>query len=101
MQEKCPTNLLRKLRKHDRVNLIRLKQTAKRNILPEDRNEKTAETIKKAEKDFSMDLPLLAEETAQDPKMLGAINALEAGRTDNILYPYRPHRENLTTRFQL
>ena len=49
-QEKCPTNVLRKIRKHGSVNLICLKQTAKRNTLPEDRNEKTAETIKKQRK---------------------------------------------------
>ena len=63
--EKCPTNILKKCKKHESINLeIRLKQTAKQNILPEERNEETAETIKGAERDFSMDLPLLVEETA-------------------------------------
>ena len=57
--------------------------------------------IKKAEKDFSVDLPLLVEETAQDAKLLDAIIALETGQPDNIFYPYRPHREHLTTRFGL
>ena len=46
-----------------------------------------------------MDLPLLVEETAQDAKMLDAIIALEAGRPDNKFYPYRQHREHLTTHF--
>ena len=87
------------MRKHDSVNRIRLKQTAKQKTLQEHRNETTAETIEKAEKDFSMVLPLLVEETAQDAKMLDAIIALEAGRPENILYPYRPQREHLTTRF--
>ena len=36
--EKCPTNILKKFKKHESVNLIRLKQTAKRNTLPEERN---------------------------------------------------------------
>ena len=38
--EKCPTNILNKFKKHESVNLIRLKQTAKRNTLPEDRSKK-------------------------------------------------------------
>ena len=99
--EKCPTNILRKFKKHENVNLIRLKQTAKQNTLPENRNEKTAETIKKAEKDFAGDLPRLVEETAQDAKILDAIIALETGKLYGIFYPYRPHREHLETRFGL
>ena len=99
--EKCPTNILKKFKKHKSVNLIRLKQTAKRNTLPEDRNEKTAEMIKKAEREFAMDLPMLVEETAQDTKILDAIIALETGNRDGIFYPYRPHREHLETRFGL
>ena len=61
--EKCPTNILKKFKKHESVNLIRLQQTAKRNTLPEERNEKTAEMIKKAEREFAMELPMLVEET--------------------------------------
>ena len=80
------------------MNLVRLKQTAKQNTLPENRNEKTAETIKKAEKDFAMDLPMLVEETATDTRILDAIIALETGKLDGIFYPYRPHREHLETR---
>ena len=96
--EKCPTNILRKFKKHESVNLIWLKQAAKQNTLPENRNEKTAETIKRTEKDFAMDLPMLVEETAQDAKILITIITLEAGMIDGIFYPYRPHRENLKTR---
>ena len=99
--EKCPTNILKKFKKHGSVDLIRLKQTAKRNTLPEDRNEKTAEMIKKAEREFAMDLSMLVEETAQDTKILDAIIALETGNRDGIFYPYRPHREHLETRFGL
>ena len=99
--EKCPTNILKKFKKHESVNLIRLKQTAKRNTLPEERNEKTAEMIKKAEREFAMDLPMLVDETAQDTKILDAIIALETGNRDGIFYPYRPHREHLETRFGL
>ena len=101
IQEKCPTTVLRKFLKHESVNLIRLKQTAKLNTLQEVQNEKTSEAIKKAEKEFSMDLPLLVDETARDTKILDAIIALETGRSDNIFYPYDPHREYLTTRFGL
>ena len=100
-KEKGPTNILRKFKKHESVNLIRSKQTAKQNTLPEERNEKTAAMIKRAEKDFAMDLPLLVEETAQDTKILDAIIALEAGRSEDIFYPYRPHREHLDIRFGL
>ena len=48
-----------------------------------------------------MDLPLLVDETARETKILDAIIALETGRSDNIFYPYHPHREYLTTRFGL
>ena len=99
--EKCPTNILRKFKKYESVNLIRLKQTAKQNTLPEERNKKTAETIRRAERDFSMDLFLLVEETAQDTKTLNAIIVLEAGKADGNFYSYRPHREHLETRFGL
>ena len=81
--------------------MIRLKQTAKLNTLREKRNQKTAETIRRAEKDFALDLPLLVEETAQDTKILDAINALEAGRKEDLFFPYRPHREHLETQFGL
>ena len=99
--EKCPTNILKNFKKHESINLIRLKETVKQNTLPEERNEKTTETIRRAERDFSMDLPLLVEETAQDTILLDAIIALEAGKADGIFYPYRPHREHLETRFGL
>ena len=99
--EKCPTNFLRKFKKHKSVNLNILKQTAKQTTLSENRNEKTAETIKRSEKVFAMDLPMLFEETAQDAKILDAIIALEAGKIDGIVYPYRPHRDHLETRFGL
>ena len=46
-----------------------------------------------------MDLPLLVEETAQDTKILDAIVALKTGNSENIFYPYQPHREHLETRF--
>ena len=48
-----------------------------------------------------MDLPLLVGETARDVKILYAISANETDRIDDTFYPYRPHREHLTTRFGL
>ena len=99
--EKCLISVLKKFERHESVNLIRLKQTAKLKTLPEDRNQKTAETIRRAEKDFALDLPLLVEETAQDTKILDAIIALEAGRAEDLFFPYRPHREHLETQFGL
>ena len=39
-QDKCPTNALKKFRKHETVNLIRLKQTARINTLEPEQNEK-------------------------------------------------------------
>ena len=53
---KCPTNVFRKFQKHESVNLIRLKQTAKQNTLQDAQNEEGAEAIMKAEKYFSVDL---------------------------------------------
>ena len=44
-QEKCPTNAMKKFRKHETVNLIRLKQTAKTNTMDDEHNENTEETI--------------------------------------------------------
>ena len=76
-QEKCPTNAIKMFRKHETVNLIRLKQTLKTNTLDDEHTERTEETIKKAEKDFALDLPMLVEETARDVKILSAITAFE------------------------
>ena len=100
-QEKCPTSAIKKFRKHETVNLIRLKQTVKTNNLNDEHNERTEETIKKAEKDFALDLPMVIEETTKDVKNLSAITALERNQIEDIFYPYRPHRHHLTTRFGL
>ena len=54
-QDKCPTNALSRFRKHESVTLIRLKQTAKTNILNPEQNENTSEVINKAERDFDLD----------------------------------------------
>ena len=100
-QDKCPTNALRRFKKHETINLIRLKQTAKLNTLEPEQNEKTADVPKKAEKDFALDLPLLVEETARDIKILNTIAAIEQQQLESIFYPYRPHRLHLSTRFGL
>ena len=100
-QEKCPANAIKKFRKHETVNLIRLKQTVKTNTLDDEHNERTEETIKRAEKDFALDLPMLVEETARDMKILIAITAIERNQIEEVFYPYRPHRYHLTTRFGL
>ena len=99
--DKCPTNALKKFKKHETVNLIRLKQTAKKNSLSFDQNDNTEEAIKKAENDFALDLLLLVDETARDIKILNAIAAIENQQLDSIFYPYRPHRSHLSTRFGL
>ena len=80
------------------VNLIRLKQT---NTLDDEHNERTEEAIKRAEKDFALDLPMLVEETARDVKILSPFTAIERNQIEEIFYPYRPHRHHLTTRFGL
>ena len=100
-QDKCSTNALRRFRKQETVNLIRLKQTANTNILNPEQNEKTSEVIKKAEKDFALDLPLLVDETARDIKILNAIAAIEKQQLESIFYPYHPHRLHFSTRFGL
>ena len=93
--------MLRNFRKNESVNLIRVKQTANQNTLQEAQNEKTAEAINKAEKDFSADLRLLVDETARDTKLLDVIIALETDQPDSIFYPNRSHRKHLFTRFGL
>ena len=50
---------------------------------------------------FSLDLPMLVDETARDVKILSAIAALEKEQPEDIFYPYRQHRSHLTTRFGL
>ena len=100
-QDECPTNALRKFKKHETVNLIRLKQTAKKNLLSADQNDNTEEAIQRVEKNFALDLPLLVDETARDLKILNAIAAIENQQLDSIFYPYRPHRSHLSTRFGL
>ena len=89
-QQKCPLSALKKFKKHETVNYIRLKQTVKANTMETDRRERTAETIKKAEKDFALDLLILVDETA-----------IEKNQLESIFYPYRPYRSHLTTRFGL
>ena len=76
-QDKAPTNALKKFHKHETGNLIRLKQSATINTLNPDQNERTTDVIKKVEKDFSLDLSLLVDETARDIKILNAIAAIE------------------------
>ena len=76
------------VQKHEMVNLIRLKQTAKLNTLEPEQNEKTADVLKKA--DFALDLPLLVDETARDVKILNTIAAIEKQQLESIFYPYRP-----------
>ena len=46
-QEKCPTSALKKFRKHETVNLIRLKQTVKTNTLDDEHNERAEEKSRK------------------------------------------------------
>ena len=62
---------------------------------------KGRQTIKRAEKDFSLDLPLLVDETARDVKILNAISAIENDPLESIFYPYSPHLLHLSTRFGL
>ena len=100
-QDKCPTSALKKFKKHETVNLIRLKQTAKKNSPNINEHESTEEAIKRAEKDFALDLPFLVDETARDVKILNAIAAIEKQQLDNIFYPYHPHRSHISTRFGL
>ena len=83
------------------MNLIRLKQTAKKNLLSADQNDNTEDAIKRVEKDFALDLPLLVDETARDIKILNAIAAIENQQLDSIFYPYRQYRAHLSTRFGL
>ena len=84
-QQNCPVSALKKFRKHETVNLIRLKQTVKANTMETDRQERTAETLKKAEKDFALDLPLIVDETARDKMILNAITAIEKDQLESIL----------------
>ena len=92
---------MRRFEKQETVNLIRLKQTAKLNTLEPEQNKKTADVLKKAEKDFALDLPLLVDETARDVKILNTIAAIEQQQLESIFYPYRPQRLHLSTRFEL
>ena len=85
--------------------LIRLKETVKTNTKDDEHNAHTEETTKRAEKDFVLDLPMLVDELVdekgRDVKILSAIAALEKNQPEDIFYPYRPHRNHLTTRFGL
>ena len=69
--------------------------------MDDDQNENTEETIKRAEKEFALDLPMLVDVTARDVKILSAIAGLENDQREDIFYQYRPHRSHLTTRFGL
>ena len=99
--EKCPISDVKKFTKHESVNLIRLKQTAKLDTMETERNEKTTEAIQKAEKNFALDLLLLVEETTRDVKIPTITSAIETKQGGNMFYPYQQHRRHLTTRFGL
>ena len=79
-----------KLKKHESVNLIRLKQTGKLNAMETEQKDKTAGAIQKAEKNFALDLPMMVEETARDVENLNAISTLQSNQIESIFYPYRP-----------
>ena len=100
-QDKCPINALKNFRKDETVNVIRFKQTAKIDTFDPIQNDRTTETIKRTEKDFSLDLPLLLDETARDVKSLNAKSAIEKIQLESVFYPDRPHRLQLSTRFGL
>ena len=70
--EKCPTTILRKYPKHHTVNFIKLRQYARTNGLNE-LNEKRNDTIKRAEKEFTLDLHLLSNETTKDQRIISTI----------------------------
>ena len=89
-----PNKRPEKVKKHERGNLIQLKQTAKLNAMETKQKNKTAEAIQKAEKNFALDVPMLVEETARDVKILNAISALESNPIESIFYRYRPHRSH-------
>ena len=54
------------------------------NTMDSEQNESTAEAIKKAEKNFALDLPLLVDETARDIKILNTIAAIEKQQLESI-----------------
>ena len=89
--ENCRTIALKNFKKHEAVNLVRLKHSAELNTMEAERNEESTEAIQNAENSFTLDVPLLVEETARDVKILGAISAIKADYTDNMFYHYRPH----------
>ena len=97
--ERCPTAILKKYPKHETVNFIKLKQYAKTNTLSDQLNEQTGNTIKKVEKEFAIDLDLLANESAKDNRIMGAITAIENECPEFIYHPYKIHRNHLSTRF--
>ena len=66
--------------------------------MDDEHNENTEETIKRAEKDFALDLPMLVDETARNVKILSAIAALGKDQPEDIFNAYRPHKNHLTTR---
>ena len=86
----------KKFKKHESVNLIRLKQTTKLKTMENSQNEKTTEEIQRADKSFSLNLLLLVNETARVVKILNAISTIETQRVERMFYPYRPHRNHLT-----
>ena len=60
--------------------------------------ERTHRGDNQKDRDFALDLPMLVDGTARDVKILSAIAALEKDQPEDIFYPYRPHRNHLTTR---
>ena len=73
-----------------RISKLKLPKAVKANTKDTERNAQSEEAVRKAEKDFALDLPMLVDETAGDMKILNAIAAVEKGQFEDIFYPYRP-----------
>ena len=102
-QESNPTpNInLRNYRRHKSTNFIKVNQIAKATEISTPEKESMEDTIKKAEKDFALDLNMLALESSIDEQINRTITALEDDRPTSIRPPFHIHSPHLNTRFRL
>ena len=92
---------MRNYPKHKSINFVKVNQIAKATEISNAEKETIEDTVKKAEKDFALDLNMLAYESSIDEQIKRTIIALEDDRPTTIRPPVHIHSPHLNTRFGL
>ena len=92
---------MRNYPRHQSTNFIEVNKITKSTEINAAEKESIEDTIKKAEKDFALDLNMLAFESSIDEQINRTITALEDDQPTTIRPPFNIHSPHLNTRFGL